>query len=181
MNLVLRCLHQFKGMDGYIILVGMMGSGKTTVGRMLAADVNLPFQDTDQLLQNRLGRPTHQLFEIYGETAFRAHETKVLESLQPQPGILATGGGIVLRPENWPELRRLGSTVFMNASLEVLTERLATAKKKRPLLEFPDWAERVKSIREARLELYRQADVTVDISGDDFDLVVEKIREAVGI
>jgi shikimate kinase len=168
-------------MDGYIILVGMMGSGKTTVGRMLAADLGWSFTDTDQLLQNRLGRPTHQLFEIYGETAFRAHETKILEALQPQSGILATGGGIVLKDENWIQLRRLGTTVFMNATLEVLTERLATAKKRRPLLEFPDWEERVRSIRETRLPLYEKADITVEIASDEFPVVVAKIREAIGL
>lgn len=166
-------------MNSFLILVGMMGSGKTTVGRKLAEALDVPFMDTDQLLQNRLGRPIHQLFQIYGETAFRMHETKVLEALEPQEAVLATGGGIVVKDENWVELRRLGTTIFLDASLEVLTTRLATAKKRRPLLEVPEWESKVQEIRDRRMELYRKADITISVERDDFDDVILKICEAV--
>ena len=150
------------------ILLGMMGAGKSSIGRTIADYSNRSFLDTDILLQSRLGRPISQIFQIYGETTFRDHETSILRSLAPEPVVLATGGGIVLREENWCELRRLGITIFLSATLDTLTERLAKSKKKRPLLDAEDWEGRVESLLTQRLSLYEQADLVVPV--DDVDL-----------
>jgi shikimate kinase len=158
-----------------IILVGMMGSGKSTVGQRLATALNSTFADTDQILVQRLGRPISKLFELYGEETFRQHETAVLRSLGPSDGILATGGGIVLREENWTELRRLGRSFFLHVDLEIMVDRLEKSRRKRPLLANDDWKERFATLYRERLPLYQKADVQISIHKNDFDSVVEQI------
>jgi shikimate kinase len=155
----------------------MMGCGKTTIGRMLAEELGVPFCDTDHLLQHRLGRPIHQLFELYGEETFRQHETRILKDLAREDRVLATGGGIVVRPENWIELERLGVTVFLDVAEATLIQRLRTAKKRRPLLETENWEERVHLLRATRLPLYSKAQVRVVLENDDFQSVVKQILE----
>lgn len=162
----------------YAILLGMMGSGKTTVGRRAAELAGYEFLDTDQLLIRKLGRPIHQIFQYYGEEAFRHHETRILAELQPGNGVLATGGGIVLKEENWSEMRRLGKTVFLQVPEELLIERLAVAKRRRPLLERDDWEEQLGLILAGRLELYQRADIILDITENDIELAAHKLVEA---
>lgn len=160
---------------GHLILLGMMGSGKTTVGRRLAESLEVSFADTDAMVEHRLGRSIPQIFELYGEEAFRQHETAVLASLEPEPGVLATGGGIVTRPENWEHLRRLGTTVYLDASVEVLAERLELSKRKRPLLQVDDWQDRLGALLDARRPLYQQADLTIPIFDQDIEDVVQRM------
>ncbi len=155
----------------------MMGAGKSSVGRALSELANREFADTDLLLQQRLGRPIPQIFSIYGEEAFRDHETALLRSLEPGPLVLATGGGIVIREENWEQLRRLGTTIFLDASQETLIERLDCSKKKRPLLESDDWQEKLDLLLRKRMPLYRQADLTVSVDNMDLDSVAKSIME----
>lgn len=162
------------------ILVGMMGAGKSSVGRALAELSGRNFQDTDLLLQNRLGRSIGQLFARYGEDAFRDHETSLLRSLEPSACVLATGGGIVCRDENWRELRRLGTTVYLRAEPETLLERLEQSKKKRPLLETEDWAERLRMLLAGRAAFYCQADIAVDVDGRTVQEVAESVLKRVG-
>lgn len=164
----------------YAILLGMMGSGKTTVGRRAAELAGFEFQDTDQLLIRKLGRPIHQIFQYYGEEAFRQHETRILADLDSGDGVLATGGGIVLREENWVEMRRLGKTVFLQVPEELLIERLAVAKKRRPLLEREDWEEQLGVILAGRLDLYQKADIILDITENDIELAANKLVAAMG-
>lgn len=152
-------------MDRSWILVGMMGSGKSAVGRSLAAASGRKFEDTDLMLQHRFGRPIDQIFSYYGEEAFRGHETSVLKGLEPGLVVLATGGGIVAREANWTEMRRLGTTVFLNASEATLLERLGQSKKRRPLLQTDAWQERVSDLLIVRRELYERADLAVEVDG----------------
>src|SRR5436305_10342105 len=132
----------------------MMGAGKSAVGRSLARQSSRIHIDTDLLLQNRLGRPIPQLFQIYGEPAFRDHESSILRSLEPGENVISTGGGIVLRTTNWDELRRLGVTVFVEVEVEELIERLEQSKKKRPLLQSEHWRQRVRDLYAERRALY---------------------------
>lgn len=161
------------------ILLGMMGAGKSSVGRALAELSGREFVDTDLILQHRFGRPVHQIFKLYGEEAFRSHETSVLKGLEAGAMVVATGGGIVCRPENWTELRRLGTTVYLNASYETLCERLEASKKKRPLLMAEEWPDRVQALLEARTQFYTMADVAVSIDRQDILQIAQQVLEAI--
>lgn len=165
----------------FLILIGMMGSGKTTVGRMIAERNDLPFLDTDQMLINRLGRPIHQLFQLYGEDAFRDHETSVLASLEPQTAILSTGGGIVLRDANWEHFKRLGTTITLDATIPVLKNRLENAKRRRPLLETENWEETLQKIYDSRRHLYLKSDIVIDISDRELQEIVELVEKEAGL
>lgn len=158
-----------------LVLVGMMGSGKTTVGRTVATRLGVPFKDSDKMLQHILGRPVHQIFQYYGEDAFRQHETRLLKDMPAEECVLSTGGGTVIRDENWPELRRLGKTVFLDVDVEVLKARLATAKKIRPLLEVPGWEDRVSELLAERRPKYERADVVLRLKDEDSEAVAEKV------
>lgn len=161
------------------ILVGMMGAGKSSVGRALAELSGRDFVDTDLLLQHRFGRPVHQIFELYGEDAFRGHETSVLRGLEPCEVVLATGGGIVAREANWTELRRLGLTVFLDAHVDIIIRRLETSKKKRPLLLHDAWPDRVRSLLEQRRPFYERADIRIEVDSEQVNDVAARVLEAI--
>ncbi len=167
-------------MDRCWILLGMMGAGKSSVGRALAEQSGRTFVDTDLLLQQRLGRSIRQIFQIYGEEAFRDHETNVLRSLEPGPCVVSTGGGIVQREANWQEMRRLGTTIYLEAPLDTLISRLGSSRKKRPLLEVSGWETRVKDILEHRRPLYERADLRIDVSGSEVDCMSRRILQLLG-
>lgn len=156
-----------------------MGSGKTTVGRALAARLGVPFKDTDKILHHILGRPVHQLFQFYGEEAFRQHETRMLQDLECEDCVLSTGGGTILRDENWKELRRLGKTVFLDVDVNVLKKRLETAKKRRPLLEVPEWQDKVTELITERRELYQKADICLSLGDQEHEEVMEMVLRVV--
>lgn len=162
---------------GCVILVGMMGSGKTTVGRELAQRLDLPFKDTDKMLAHLLGRPEHELFRFYGEEAYRQHESRMLRDMQVEDAVLSTGGGIVTVDANWVEFRRLGRTVFLDVEESVLKTRLSTAKKRRPLLEVPDWKDRLSQLMAERRAQYENADIHVRLREEGIDEVVEIVLE----
>ncbi len=165
----------------YLILVGMMGSGKSTVGRLLAEELGRPFLDADAALQNLLGRTVPQLFRLFGEEAFRQHETAFLRNLQAGETVLSTGGGVVMREENWVEMRRLGTTVFLDVEPQTMIGRLTVSKRKRPLLETEDWEGKFMDIWAARRDSYLKADLHVEVRDCEFDQVVTQIREVLGI
>lgn len=164
--------------DSAWILVGMMGAGKTTIGRILSERTERPFFDVDRMLVHRLGRPIPQLFSIYGEETFRGHETAVLRTIERQSCVVSTGGGIVLRPENWDIMRAIGITIYLRAPLETLMERLSASKKKRPLLQVEDPEARVQAILTQRTPLYEQADVIVDLGAADAEEGASRVLEA---
>ncbi|MCB8933617.1 MAG: shikimate kinase [Fimbriimonadaceae bacterium] len=158
------------------ILVGMMGAGKSSAARALGKLVGRPVLDTDQLLQNRFGRSVAQIFAVYGELAFRQHETNILRGLEPTPAVLSTGGGIVTRPENWDEMRRLGTTVYLEGSTATLAARLRASKRRRPLLEVENWEDRLEAILAERRRLYEQADLRCSIDGRSLEEIVIELR-----
>jgi len=140
-----------------IVLVGFMGSGKSTVGRMLARQLRFRFLDTDRLVEERERMTITKIFEKHGEAHFRECETAALESLGGlQRHILATGGGIVTVPANIPLLRSLGLVVLLKADPEEIYRRVSR-NSERPLLQVEDPRKRVLDLMAARQPLYESA------------------------
>lgn len=140
-----------------IYLVGLMGAGKTTVGRHLARKLGRPFLDSDHEIVERTGVPIPTIFEIEGEEGFRRREVQTIAELTAQPGIvLATGGGAVIKPENRRQLRDTGWVVYLDVPPELLYER-AGQDRNRPLLNVADPLARLRELYAVRAPLYREA------------------------
>lgn len=163
-----------------IVLIGMMGAGKTSVGQCLERLTGLPLVDTDEIVTARFGIPVPEIFAKFGEEKFRETETEVLRGLSPdRQSVIVTGGGIVLREENVDLLRRLGIVVWLDAGEETLFER-ATRKRNRPLLETKDPRETFSRLLEARRALYaRIADIRIDGAGLTEEEVAKRILQNV--
>lgn len=139
-----------------ILLVGPMGVGKSTVGRQLARELQLPFYDSDRVIEDRTGADIPWIFDVEGEAGFRRRETEALRDiLGEEQSVIATGGGIVLAEENRRLIKARGFTVYLTASIEQLC--LRTSKdKKRPLLQVDNPEERIRSLLQQRDPLYRE-------------------------
>ena len=158
-----------------IVLIGFMGTGKTTVGRELAALTGLPFVDLDLEISRQQGMAIPEIFAVEGEEGFRKHESAALRRLADiPPCVLATGGGIVTCEENWPLLHRLGRIVYLRTRWATLQARLADPTG-RPLADGRDWSE-VKSLWEGRLCMYERADLAIDTDGMSPSAVAEAIH-----
>ncbi len=140
-----------------IFLVGMMGAGKTTIGRALAQRLGREFVDTDRVLVERTGVPVATIFEIEGEAAFRRRESAVLAEFGAQGGgVISTGGGAVLTAENRELMRRHGTVIYLRARIEHLWER-TRHDTSRPLLATPDPRGTLSKLLIERDPLYREA------------------------
>lgn len=146
-----------------LILIGMMGAGKTTVGRELARRLNLRFADCDHELIARTGVSVPTIFEIEGEIGFRRRESRLLaELLSEQDIVIATGGGIVLDPDNCALLSERGTVIYLNTPSHVLWER-TRRDRNRPLLQVENPRSRIEELYRQRDPLYRAvADIVVD-------------------
>lgn len=141
-----------------LYLVGMMGAGKTTIGSLLAAELGYRFLDTDNVIQQVAGKSINQIFTEVGEAGFRQLETKVLAEICAYTNLaIATGGGIVIKRENWSYLHH-GLVVWLDVPVEQLHERLA-ADTTRPLLQATDSLAKLRSLWQQRQPLYAQADL----------------------
>ena len=139
-----------------ISLIGLPGSGKSTVGRQLARRLQLPFVDSDQAIEARLGCPIREFFEREGEARFRDIEAEVIDGLSQQgAGVLSTGGGAVLRPENRERLRARGRVIYLKSHPEELIRRLRHDTN-RPLLQVADPMAKLRELFATRDPLYRQ-------------------------
>ncbi len=148
---------------GHVVLVGMMGVGKSTVGRRLAAELGRPFSDSDLEIEARTGRTVREIFELDGEPAFRRLEAQVLADAlaSPEPTVVAAAGGVVLDPENRRRMTDAGTVVWLRAPVAVLVDRVA-AGVHRPAVET-DPEGTLSTMERDREELYAEvADVTLD-------------------
>ncbi len=138
-----------------ISLVGLPGSGKSTVGRQLARRLQLPFADSDQVIEQRIACPIREFFESEGEERFRDIEEQVLDELTQKPGVLSTGGGAVLRRINRERLQSRGKVVYLKSTPEDLFRRLRHDTQ-RPLLQVADPLQRLRDLYAARDPFYRE-------------------------
>ncbi|MDM7938260.1 MAG: shikimate kinase [Cyanobium sp. CZS 48M] len=162
-----------------IYLVGMMGSGKSTVGRPLAAALGYRFIDADSVIEQHAGCSIPELFERQGETGFRDLESVVLNRIACWHSlVVATGGGVVSRPGNWGQMRQ-GLVVWLDAPEEMLLERLRADPGQRPLLASTDPAARLRQLLAERRPLYGQADLRVLQDGRPPAAVAQQVLEAI--
>lgn len=161
-----------------IFLVGMMGVGKTTIGRQLALSLDRQFVDLDHAIEERSGVPIVTIFDIEGEPGFRKRETSALDEFTQQADlVLATGGGAVLSPANRHMLRDRGLVVYLRADLDILFKRLARDSK-RPLLQTKNPKQRIQDLIQQREPLYASvANVTFDTGGKQINAVVNELIE----
>ena len=154
----------FKRVNLY--LIGMMGAGKTTLGKLLAQELGYRFLDTDAVIEAAAGQLVTEIFATSGESAFRELETQVLgQAAAYQQMAIATGGGIVLQRQNWSYLRH-GIVIWLDVPLDELCDRLQSDNT-RPILQGVDLRQKLQTLLEQRQHLYAQADVRIVIGADE--------------
>ena len=164
-----------------IVLVGPMGSGKTSVGRRLACVLKRDFFDSDFEIVARTGVAIDHIFDVEGEEGFRNRETSMLTDLCEISNIvIATGGGIVIKPENRELLKHNSFVVYLSSSVEQLVNRTARSKS-RPLLERSTNREQtIKDILEARESFYQEvADIVIDTTGKKLYAIINEITKSI--
>jgi len=146
-----------------IALIGFMGTGKSTVGRMVAEMLHYTFLDTDHVIEARAGRSINEIFEQDGEPAFREWERRIVEELTRRTRtVIATGGGLPANDANLASLKTHALVVCLWASADVIWERVRDHEH-RPLLKDPDPLQRIRDLLAVRAPYYRQADVLVSV------------------
>ncbi|HIB27757.1 MAG TPA: shikimate kinase [Candidatus Thioglobus sp.] len=164
-----------------VVLVGPMGSGKTSVGRRLACVLKRDFFDSDFEIVARTGVAIDHIFDVEGEEGFRQREINMLSELCEIPNIvIATGGGIVIKPENRELLKRDSFVVYLSSSIKQLVSRTARSKS-RPLLEKSTNREKtIRELVEKREPLYQEvADVVIDTTGKKLYAIINEIKKSI--
>jgi shikimate kinase len=145
-----------------VVLVGLMGAGKTNIGRRLAARLKLPFADADAEIEAAAGETIEEIFQRHGEASFREGERRVIRRLLEGPvQVLATGGGAYMDPETRTRIRERGISVWLRADLDLLVQRVSR-RTDRPLLKRGDPRQILGELMAKRHPVYAEADVTVD-------------------
>jgi len=163
-----------------VVLVGLMGSGKSCVGRRLAVRLGLPFLDADAEFEAAAGTTISDYFAQHGEPAFREGERRVIARLLEGPRcILATGGGAFCQPETRDRIKRAAVSIWLRADLDLLVKR-TVGRDHRPLLKQGDPREILSKLMETRYPMYAEADITVDTTDDPADLTVAQVLQSLG-
>lgn len=161
-----------------VVLVGLMGCGKSSVGRRLAARLELPFIDADDEIERAAGKSIPDIFAEHGEAYFRDGERRVIQRLLAGGSIvLATGGGAYMNAETREAIRAAAISIWLRAELPVLLRRVAK-RNNRPLLQNKDPDAVMRQLIEARYPIYAQADITVDSRDVAHDVIVDEVMEA---
>ena len=159
-----------------VVLIGLMGSGKTSVGRRLAARLGIQFIDADTEIEAAAGSSIHDIFELHGEQAFRDGERRVIARLLDGPvHVLATGGGAFMTDETRQRISDSAVSVWLRASLDTLVKRVERSRTRRPLLETGDPREILSALVDERYPVYGEADIIVETGEGPHEPVVETI------
>ncbi len=161
-----------------LVLVGLMGCGKSSVGRRLATVLDLPFVDADDEIERAAGKTIPEIFEAHGEAYFREGERKVIARLlKSGPQVLATGGGAWMSAETRERVAADGISIWLRAELGILMRRVAR-RDNRPLLKTVDPEARMRALMTERYPVYAEAEVTVDSREVPHDVIVDEIVRA---
>jgi shikimate kinase len=159
-----------------IVLIGMMGVGKSSIGRRLGARLGIPFNDADAEIEKAAGMSIADIFARHGEAAFRSGESRVIARLlDGGPQVLATGGGAVMNPETRALIKKKGVSVWLSAELDLLMRRISKRRAERPMLHTADPAATLRELLAEREPIYAQADLTVQSREVPHDAVVAEI------
>ena len=162
-----------------IVLVGLMGAGKTAIGRKVAAALSLRFVDSDHEIENVSRMTVPELFERYGEAEFRALERRVIGRLvKDGPQVVATGGGAFMNDQTRRLIGRHGLSVWLRADLDILMDRVAK-RQNRPLLKTADPRATMARLMDERYPVYALADVTVKTRDEKREIIADEVIEAV--
>jgi shikimate kinase len=161
-----------------LVLVGMMGAGKSSVGRKLAMRLALPFVDADSEIEAAAGMTIPEIFEIRGEPEFRSGEARVIARLLDSgPQVLATGGGAYMNPETRNLIAQKGVSIWLKAEFDILMRRIKR-RTDRPLLRTPDPETTLKRLIDERYPVYALADLTIESRDVSHEVIVEEVIEA---
>lgn len=161
-----------------LVMVGLMGCGKTSVGRRLSARLDLPFVDADEEIETAAGKTISEIFTDHGEAHFRDGERKVIARLLTDgPQVLATGGGAFMNAETRENIRRTGISIWLKAELPVLMKRVMR-RDNRPLLKTADPEARMRELMQERYPIYAEADVVANSREVPHEVIVDEIIEA---
>ena len=167
--------------DRSIVLIGMMGVGKSSIGRRLGARLGIPFVDADGEIERAAGMSIADIFARHGEESFRSGEARVIARLLGTgPQVLATGGGAVMNPATRALIQARGVSIWLSAEFELLLRRISKRKAERPMLQTADPAATLRDLLAAREPIYAQADLTVQSRDVPHDAVVAEIIERLG-
>ncbi len=165
--------------DRAIVFVGLMGAGKTAIGRRVAASIGLPFADSDQEIEKASRMTVADLFEAYGEAEFRSLEQRVIARLlQESPRVLSTGGGAFMNADTRAAIHRAGISVWLKADLDTLMARVMK-KQTRPLLKTGNPREIMEKLMTARYPIYGEADVIVNTRDDRREIIADEVIAAI--
>lgn len=161
-----------------IVLIGMMGAGKSSIGRRLAARLGIPFSDADAEIEEAAGMSVADIFEAHGESSFRSGEARVIARLlEHGPQVLATGGGAFINPQTRARIHEKGISVWLKAEIDVLSRRLRR-RNDRPLLKTADPTLTLTSLLAARNPIYGEANLVVMSRDVPHEVIVEEIVTA---
>jgi shikimate kinase len=164
-------------MKNNIILIGFMGTGKTTVGRLLAESIGCGFVDTDDLIKERAGLAIPEIFNRFGEEYFRRLEREIIHQVVTKDGmVIATGGGAVMDPKSFALMKQRGYVIALDASEQTLRQRLQSCRD-RPMLMSEDPAKTIKQLLVLRRPLYYQAHYVVTVDGKTPSQIVDEIMQ----
>lgn len=161
-----------------IVLIGLMGAGKSTVGRRLAKRLSVPFIDSDDEIKKAAGCSIEDIFELYGEAEFRAGEKRVMDRLMDEgPMVLATGGGAFINADIRARILSASTSVWLSAGLDALVDR-TSRRGGRPLLKTGDPRKTLEKLITERYPIYEKADITIDTDDESHDSAVNLIIQA---
>lgn len=167
--------------SGRIFLIGMMGSGKTTIGQLLAQELSHPFVDLDAAIEARTKMKVSEMFARYNEFEFRTTEAQILRDLPRRyhTAVIGTGGGTPLHFENLDFMHDNGLVIFLDASAEELFRRLGTNKGDRPILQRDDWQSHLSELMEKRRKTYEQAHISYQVDGQSPEQITAQLLEKI--
>jgi len=159
-----------------IVLIGMMGSGKTSVGKELAKKLSIDFMDIDQEIEKKYQMTIPEIFQNKGESFFRnIEENMSCKLINGKPCVIAIGGGGFLNKKIRDKIRKNATSIWINTKLDKIIQRLNKSKNKRPILDYKNLKKSIKEIYDKRKPIYKKADYKIQIKSDDKRKIVENI------